>query len=277
MKSKGFCGKFKISIIIMGIFLLMVGLITYDGINGTVQSMTSKLEVWQDPTTGYKWLYRVTDDGIELVKDVRYDDCSLAPVLSGDVAIPPYIDNQKVKRIGAEVFAGCVRLETIKIPAGVVEIGGVDTWTSFAGCRMLTNIVVEADNATYKSVDGVLYDKALETLILCPPGKVNVSIPSGVKVIGTFAFGQCRNIKSLVIPQSVTRIGGFAFFGCFSLRSVCFCGDAPVCECSDGGIYDFTSDELKTYARKDTRGWNKGAENHLQIPEQWNGRRIIFE
>ena len=50
-----------------------------------------------------------------------------------------------------------------------------------------------------------------------------------------------------------------------------------MCECSDGGIYDFTSDELKTYARKDTRGWNKGAENHLQIPEQWNGRRIIFE
>jgi hypothetical protein len=38
--------------------------------------------------------------------------------------------------------------------------------------------------------------------------------------IGKYAFGECKNLTSLIIPDGVTGIEGSAFFGCETLRSM---------------------------------------------------------
>lgn len=40
----------------------------------------------------------------------------------------------------------------------------------------------------YTSIDGVLYNKAVTTLVACPGSKTSVSIPPGVTIIGDAAF-----------------------------------------------------------------------------------------
>lgn len=51
-------------------------------------------------------------------------------------------------------------------------------------------------------------------------GIYDVVIPDGVTAIGSRAFENCRNVKSITIPFGVTSIGSGAFYCCVSLESV---------------------------------------------------------
>ena len=39
-------------------------------------------------------------------------------------------------------------------------------------------------------------------------------MPSGMSVIGDYAFEDCRNLKYVFIPESVIDVGYGAFYGC---------------------------------------------------------------
>lgn len=47
-----------------------------------------------------------------------------------------------------------------------------------------------------------------------------ITIPDGVTSIGSYAFSNCINLKSIEIPSSVTSINQFAFYNCSTLESV---------------------------------------------------------
>ena len=47
-----------------------------------------------------------------------------------------------------------------------------------------------------------------------------VTIPKGVRKIGSGAFADCWRLTSVTIPNSVTKIGDMAFIGCSSLTNV---------------------------------------------------------
>ena len=47
-----------------------------------------------------------------------------------------------------------------------------------------------------------------------------VTLPSGLTYIGTYAFGDCSNLTLVTIPDSVTSIGNSTFYNCTSLTSV---------------------------------------------------------
>jgi len=102
----------------------------------------------------------------------------------------------------------------------------------FSGCDGLTSINVNDDNPKYSSVDGVLFNKAKDTLIICPRGKQGAfAIPSGVTVIETEAFRSTR-LTSVTIPNSVTSIRSYAFYECDGLTSVTI--PSGVTELGDG-------------------------------------------
>ena len=68
---------------------------------------------------------------------------------------------------------------------------------------------------------GVKYSKDWKRLLDAPSGlKGECSIRKGVKVIGDWAFGWCRSLKSINIPNSVTNIGDSAFESCSSLSNI---------------------------------------------------------
>ena len=122
-----------------------------------------------------------------------------------------------VTSIGSYAFNGCSSLISIEIPNSVISIGdGV-----LARCNNLTSINVNAINANYSSLDGVLFNKDMTALIQYPGGKQGAyTIPNGVTIIRSSAFCGCSDLISVTIPNSVTIIRGQAFQYCSSLTSV---------------------------------------------------------
>ncbi len=121
-----------------------------------------------------------------------------------------------VTRIGSGAFRGCWGLNSINIPASVTNIGdGAFTENN------LTAITVDANNITYASEEGVLFNKAKTELIQYPRCKTGTyTIPASVTSIGSWTFGSCNFLVSISIPDSVTSIASNAFNSCSSLTSI---------------------------------------------------------
>ena len=106
-----------------------------------------------------------------------------------------------VTSIGDFAFENCVNLVSITIPKSVTSIGNF----ALNLCSNLTTIAVDAENAVYSSVDGVLFNKNKETLIRYPRGKpgIHFNIPSSVTAIGDHAFFYCY-IDSCESSESIS-------------------------------------------------------------------------
>ena len=120
--------------------------------------------------------------------------------------------------IGDGAFSGCYSLVSIAIPSSVTYIGD----GAFNDCSSLSSITVDSHNPAYSSIEGVLFDKDVQTLITYPEGKTarTYTIPSSVTFIRNSAFSNCGGLVNIVIPSSVTSIDGAAFFNCYNLASI---------------------------------------------------------
>jgi hypothetical protein len=122
-----------------------------------------------------------------------------------------------VTSIGSSALWGCSSLSSITIPDSVTSIGE----SAFSRCTSLTEISVTPGNASYKSIDGVVFSKDDKDLLVCPAGKSGYyTVPKGVTKIGNYAFYTCNNLTSITIPESVTSIGDLVFLGCDGLTSI---------------------------------------------------------
>ena len=123
-----------------------------------------------------------------------------------------------VTRLGYSSFEDCTSLTSVTISADMTNISK----GSFSGCTSLTSINVAEDNPVYSSVDGVMFNKNMTTLIWYPEGRPSTQyvIPSSVTSIGNNAFTCCKNLTSVTIPDSVTSIAYGVFQVCTSLMSV---------------------------------------------------------
>lgn len=149
-----------------------------------------------------------------------------------------------VVSIGEASFHACSALERIRIPANVASIG----YRAFCHCSHLTEFDVVADNQSYSSANGVLFNKSKTSLIQYPNGKPDTSytIPFGVTVISDASFEGCNlvhvilpdsvtstgndtfcfsnSLRSVMLPSGLTNIEGGAFYGCYELKDVFYKG-----------------------------------------------------
>jgi hypothetical protein len=110
--------------------------------------------------------------------------------------------------IGQQAFSECPSLPAIDIPATVTDIVGLPFYHSTA----LQTIEVAADNPTYSSRDGVLFDKPQTTLFTYPPAKPGrYGIPNSVTNIANYGLSDAWALTDIAIFQNVTAIGWEAF------------------------------------------------------------------
>ena len=81
------------------------------------------------------------------------------------------------------------------------------------GALNINSITVSANNPSYSSYDGILYNKQATQIIQVPKFiSGSISIPNSVTSIGDSTFSGCRSLKSVTIPNSVMSIGNWAFY-----------------------------------------------------------------
>ena len=121
-----------------------------------------------------------------------------------------------VIEIRERAFDDCLSLSHVYIPNSVTSIGDF----AFRGCDSLMSIDVDQENLFYTSLDGVLYNKELTTLLQCPGGKETLDIPRTVTIIEECAIIHCHNLRFVTIPESVKEIREEAFHDCKSLENI---------------------------------------------------------
>lgn len=141
--------------------------------------------------------------------------------------------------IDSHAFSGCSALKQIQLPRGLQKIDGYAFYSSdlesihlgkmvqicdytFANCKSLQQITVDADNPYFCVLDNVLFTKDMTTL-LCYLGGLkqeSYTVPEGITTIGGHSFRENNNIKTVVLPDSVTVLEEYAFHGCHSLQEV---------------------------------------------------------
>ncbi len=127
----------------------------------------------------------------------------------GTVVIPDTTNGYPVSAIADEAFYGNSTLTNLTIPGSVTNIGVFE----FQNCSDLTNVTVDGANPNYASAGGVLFDKAMATLLECPGGLAgSYTIPDGATSIANDAFYYCLRLSGVTIPNTVTSIGDEAFF-----------------------------------------------------------------
>jgi hypothetical protein len=168
-------------------------------------------------------------DGLTFIGDYAFNECTNLT----NIKLP-----ESLISIGIWAFDDCENLTNLKLPEGLMIIrqSAFQRCTSltsvklpksltsffedaFDFCRNLPEINVDEQNPVFCTVEGVLFDKAMTTLICFPAGKKGkYSVPDGVIKIRLFAFNPhlytCE-LTSISLPQSLLLIdsSGFGFNG----------------------------------------------------------------
>ena len=148
---------------------------------------------------------------VKVIKSDAIDDLSSLTTLT----FPEGVETLQWLCIGY-----CSALTSISIPSTVSEIAA-----NFADSAMVYNlstITVASGNTHYKSVNGVLYDYSLTTLVFCPPEHALLSseLPSTLLKIESGAIVRNSSLTSLTLPTGVTQIGDSFLAVCMSLTEV---------------------------------------------------------
>lgn len=113
----------------------------------------------------------------------------------GDVVIP-----EGVQYMSALAFQQ-VSVTSLSLPASMREVPSF-----ILNQKKLTHISVAEKNSYFKSIDGVLYNKEVTQLLLCPTGRTGeLHIPYGVKEIHFASMVDCQ-ITALFLPATIEKI-----------------------------------------------------------------------
>lgn len=165
--------------------------------------------------TGY------TGTDTDIVIPDMIDDCMVTTIGERaffDMDITSVELPETLTEIHMNAFEHCDELTEINIP---VRVRYIDS-EAFRDCISLREFTVDIDNEYYSSVDGVLYDKKLTTVIRCPMAldREKLDLAPTTKTIADRAFDMCFNLYEINLSDSLEKIGSYAFNGCYSLTEL---------------------------------------------------------
>ena len=183
----------------------------YSGALSFPRADFSKLTTAKNMFKSQTKLTSIEMPGLKLMdKQMFYGCTNLAEIKGAESAV----------QIHEEALTNCKALTTLNLGPNVTMFSG----KAMPGCAALTTVAVDSGNATFKSVDGVVYSKDGTTLVYYPAGKITaestVVINEGVTKIGECAFRGCTSLTSISLPSTLKEIEEGAFQGCTALTSI---------------------------------------------------------
>lgn len=167
---------------------------------------------------------------IEIINHYAFKGCANLT----DVTIP-----SKVEYLGNGAFQSCTSLKEVLISGDIMKAQD----DAFEDCTAIdavyyskdvttldknlfvnldiVNVYIDDENELYCSVDGIVYNKDITSIIWYPNGRSDevYTIQDTIEVIDDYAFSGA-NFTKLIIPQSVTRINYCAFKNCKNLQRI---------------------------------------------------------
>lgn len=139
----------------------------------------------------------------------------------GDVVIPATITHSGVEytvtEVGSGAFTYSDKLISVTLPNTITSIAQ----GAFAACPALTFISIPEENASYHTIDGVLYSHDMTFLMACPGAmEGEFIVPESVTTLARSAFNGCSSLTKVTMPQGVTAIGANAFKSCSMVQEV---------------------------------------------------------
>jgi len=152
--------------------------------------------------------------GCSSLKEADFSECTISTIgyesFSGCTSLSSVKLHETLSEIGERSFEGTA-IKTIEFGKNVNSIGK----DAFLGNKVLESIVVVEKNKEYSAVDGVLYNKGGNSLIIYPVAKKGAfTLPQGVEEIREGAFKNAT-LTDLEIPQdsALNTIRNNAFEG----------------------------------------------------------------
>lgn len=201
-------------------------------------SQKKRYKMVLDETTEFEsWDYRRLADFVD-------EDTLGSHLIIKDGILKRYFGSDKnlvipesVTEISLDHFSDQQQFESITIPKALTNFR-----SNIPEYWKVNRIEVDEANPKYYSKDGCLIDKETDTLVWCYSGNVipndisikkigtnafmnredikSILIPNGVEEIECGAFQECINLEEIIIPESVIKIGQSAFYNCKKLIEI---------------------------------------------------------
>ena len=160
-------------------------------------------------------MYTVQNGMAYKIKDNAASVVAARIAADGIAVVPESITHKNVAytvtSIGT-VFKDNKQLKELTLGSGIINLAN----NAFERCERLERITVSAENPSYVSVDGILYNKAKTEIIHIPRAiKGAISVLNGVRTVDV---AWCYNITSINIPDSATNV--LPMEGCNSLERI---------------------------------------------------------
>ena len=168
---------------------------------------SGKLELTGDITLYAKWIKNtasgggigpdpaVNEEGFKFLEEGSGNFNEITYTVVGyngsatDIIIPRNFNMRPVTKIADGAFRDNKTLTSVQFGSLIQSVGAF----AFRGCTSLKSITVASDNSNYRSVDGILYNEQMTTLVVAP---------------------QKARIDSLTFAKSVVNIADYALEGC---------------------------------------------------------------
>ncbi len=207
-----------------------------------------------------------------------------------DCAITDIVVPEGVTTIEQLAFNYCASLKTVSLPTTLTTIGDC----AFQGCSSMESIVVADGNTTFDSRDNcnaIIKTSDNELIVGCSttiiPASVtaiannafrassitDVTIPEGVKTIGTSAFDRCGLLKTVILPSTLNKIGYGAFQVCNSLTDIYAYPDSNSVTLADD-IWAFMDADLWSSKDCNLHVYSKDYK-YYSTAEQWKEFNVI--
>lgn len=207
-----------------------------------------------------------TDTGTYYLVDIGsgWELMSFTPVGSPTALnIPESYEDKNILTIRKDAFTLCTSVTSIQLPASFSYY----QYGMFNGMTALQSISVASGSSYYTGIGGVLFTAGGEELVYYPRSNTNISytVPTGTKLIQSFAFEGATMLESITISADVEIIGYKAFEGA-GLKTITFSGANPP-YLVDSNVFNTATADFAIYVPAGSANTYKSASGFIKYAD----------